>query len=108
MKNIFQFLLFFSLLISCEQNKEIKPLNNKTGIEAVSSFRTALINIETVDTLSVFIKDKEVFKVTNVMPRFEEHFIYVNGSTFDLNNFHQSSLSVHQNKVTLFKIFLNK
>lgn len=101
-------LLFFYFFIACKEKEIIKPFNNKIGIEAVSSLRTAFIDIETVDTLAVFIKNKEVFKATNTMPRFEEHFMYVNGSNFDLNNFHQSSLSVHQNKVTLFKLFLKE
>ncbi|MBB6002238.1 hypothetical protein [Arcicella rosea] len=108
MKNTFQFLIFLSLFISCEQNKEIKPLNNKIGIDAVNYFKVIFTNIESVDTLSIIIKDKKEIKSSNVLPRFQEHFMYVDGEEYDLNHYNQSSVSVHQNKVTVFKLFLNK
>ncbi len=108
MKNTFRFLLFFCLFASCEQNEAIKPLNNKIGIDAVNYFKVIFTNIESVDTLSVIIKDQKEIKLSNVLPRFQEHFMYVDGEEYDLNNYNQSSVSVHQNKVTVFKLFLNK
>jgi hypothetical protein len=108
MKNTFFILAIWGILASCVQEKTIEPNPNLRGITLVNRFNDALKNIEGIDTFSVSIKGVESLKLSNVLPTFKEHFMYVNGNEIDLNNCSQYSISIQYKKISEFKLFLDK
>lgn len=108
MKNTFFIFVVWGILTSCNQERTIEPSPNLRGITLVNRFNDALKNIEGIDTFSVSVKGAESLKLSNVLPTFNEHYMYVNGNEIDLNNCTQYSISIHQKRIPEFKLFLEK
>lgn len=108
MKNTFLIFIICGVLTSCIQEKTIQPNPNLRGITLANRFNDTLKNVEGIDTFSVSVRGVESLRISNVLPTFKEHYMYVNGNVIDLNNCTQYSISIHQKRIPEFKLFLEK
>lgn len=108
MKNLIIYLNTLFFLISCNSKEVVTPVSNVRGLTFAGSFQNSLKYAESVDTISVWVRNQEKIKVFNVFPTFKDHYMYLNTTEIDLNNCVQSSILRHEKKITEFRIYLEK
>jgi hypothetical protein len=108
MKNLTFSIITLFFLISCNSKDVVTPDPNVRGLTFAGSFQNSLKYAESIDTISVWVRNQEKIKLFNVFPIFKDHYMYLNTTEIDLNNCVQSSISRHEKKITEFKIYLEK